>query len=549
MRTGLLIAAFLAALAPPAAVAADPAVVYQTQPVGRLLDEARAAANSMGGQRAVKEFNAEIKRALGEKGFDGVDINRPIVGYVDIPADPMNAVAVVALPVTGEKEFLAFCERWNNVKPKPLKGGLYEVPALGPGLKAVVRVTDGYAYIATGTSDPARVLDAKTLVPAATLYDPTETALMTGRVYFDRIPAEVRAKITDLSALMKASLLTLSADTGEAAKKALGEFVKLGTRYLELGKGAKEAAVRVTYDPEAGDLTAEATLTAVPGSPLANELAARKSKPHRFAALVTPDAVMASVARLPFFEPELREAAVIGLDRLRDEAKNGPAQPRAMFDEILKGLIRTVKTDEVDFAYVLRGPAKDGTFSGVVAVSFDDPSGVEKELKKVVEAELPPEFKDALKWDAAKAGGVSIHTLTLTKLGGFTAGVQRLFGEDATVAVAFAPKAVYVAVGPDAVATITAAMAAKPGDAPGLSSVVNPARMTKFMAATETQPGNAGKAARVWGTEDKLLSVMSLAVGGEKELKLKLGVNLKLYGRAALLGGAGVGPDDEPEAK
>ena len=102
MRTGILATALLVLFAPQLAIAADPAITFQTQPLGRLLDDLRATIHSVGGDDAVKSFNMEMKRSLGDKGFDGFDLNRPIVGFIDVPADPMDAVAVVAFPVTGE---------------------------------------------------------------------------------------------------------------------------------------------------------------------------------------------------------------------------------------------------------------------------------------------------------------------------------------------------------------------------------------------------------------------------------------------------------------
>ena len=533
MRTGLFLTAALALVAPPAA-AADPPVVYQTQPVGRVLDEARAAVNSMGGERAVKEFNAGIRQKLGEKGFDGLDLNRPLVGYVVVPADAKKSVAVVAIPVSGEKAFLDFCERWNKSKPKALKDGLYEVPPPGPETKAVMRVVDGYAYVATAASDPAAALDPKVLIPAGKLFDPTDTALMTGRVYFDRFPQELRDKAAEQLEEAKKGLAAFPfpADVGTAATKAYEQFAKLGTRYLDLSKGAKEAVARVRLDPDTGDAFAEASLVAVPGSPLDQLIAARKPSVNAFAGLVTPDAVGGFRLKLPLFDAEVREAATVGLEALRDQVKNNaPAQPKPLLDELLKGLIRTVKAGDVDLAGVLRGPSKDGTFTSVVALTFDDPSGVEKEAKKLIDAQLPPDFKDLLKWDAAKAGGVNVHTFEFTSLPGLGQQEMKLFGATGKVAFAFAPKAIYFAVGPDdeAAAAIKAALAQKPAEAPVFDILLNPARIGKLAGIVD--PQGAANAAKAIGTDDKLLSAVSLSIAGGKELTVKYGMNVKLFGR------------------
>jgi hypothetical protein len=547
MRTGLLAAALAVLLAPAAAPAADPPVVYQTQPIGRLLDDARAAVQIIAGEQAVKSFNDSIKSTLGEKGFDGLDITRPVVGYVDVPADPKDTVAVLALPVTGEKEFLDFCERWNKSKPKALKDGLYEVPALNPGLKAVVRVADGYAFIATGVAAPERAL-GKDLVPVAKLFDPLDTAHATGRVYFDRFPKELRDKAIEGLNQLKKELTAQLGNLGVAEKAILGPLFEMATRYIDLSKGAKEAVLRLTLDPGTGEVAAEFALTAAPGSPLDKVIAARKPTTNKFAGLLTPDAVAGFKTRLPFFNDEIRTASVEGLEELRKAAGNNlPAQPKALVDELLKGAIRTVKTGEFDIAVVMRGPDKNGVFTAVGAIAFEDPSGVEKEAKKLIEASAPQDFRDALKWDAEKVGGVSIHTLDISKMpGGGGREIKQLFGENATVAVAFAPKAVYAAIGPgdEAVKEVKAAMALKPVESPVLDVVLNPARLIKMIQAAGGDQA-AGEVAKALGTDDKQFSALSLSVAGGQELKVKFGINLKLMGRIGI-GGARSAPVPAP---
>ena len=121
-----------------------------------MLGDLRTAADFVGGEKAVKEFNASLKEKLGAKGFEGLDINQPIVGYVILAPKPEDITAVIVLPITGEKEFLALCDRANSVKHKDLGKGLYELPPLDPRYKARMRFSDGHAYIAYGAKpEPA----------------------------------------------------------------------------------------------------------------------------------------------------------------------------------------------------------------------------------------------------------------------------------------------------------------------------------------------------------------------------------------------------------
>ena len=158
MRTGLLAAALLL-LVPSAAQSAEPPlppIVFQTQPIGRIFDDLRAAADIVGGEKGVKALNEGLKKLLGEKGLEGLDISRPLVGYVVLAPKPQDITAVLAFPVTGEKEFLACQPRQQDkLKVDEKDKSLYHMPPLEPQYKALMRFKDRYAYIAYG-ADPRR---------------------------------------------------------------------------------------------------------------------------------------------------------------------------------------------------------------------------------------------------------------------------------------------------------------------------------------------------------------------------------------------------------
>jgi hypothetical protein len=530
MRTGLFVAAAAVLLAAPVvAPAADPPVVFQTQPVGKLLDDARAIATLLAGDAAAKELNDGIKKTFGEKGFDGLDLTRPIVGYFVVPADPEKSTVVVALPATGEKAFLDLCERFNKVPPKPLTGGLYELPPPNvgdPTVKAAMRFADGYAYLAAG-KDPTPALDPKALVPMAKLFDPAERAQLSGKVYFDRLPKELRAKLAQGIEEAKKQLaqqpIWLGPAVSDALKGASEELTKLGTRYLDQVKDADTLTARVNADPGTAEASVELALTGKPGTTLAKDIAARKPTTNRFTGLVTKDAAVGFRAQLPLFAPEVRKAAAIGLGSLQTAAANeAPPPVRKSLDELFKGLIRTVESGEFDLAGAMRGPDKNGTFTIVGAISFEDPKPLEKELKDL--ATNTPEVKDLVKFDVAKVGDVSIHEV---KVGGLLPPEpQRMFSGSASVAVAFAPKGVYIAFGADAVGAVKEALAAKGGPAPALDVVLNPARLAKVAVAGG---GNATDITNLFGSTDAPFTAGSLSIEGGKELRLRMTLSLRLF--------------------
>jgi hypothetical protein len=525
MRIGMLAAALVVMAAPSLSLAADPAIVYQTQPLGRLLDDFRAVVQSVGGDEPVKEINKEIERTLGKQGFNGFDLNQPIVGYLDIPADPSGAVAVICFPVTTEKDWLDFCERWTKSKPKALKDGLFEVPGPKPGVKAAMKIVNGYAYIAAGAKDPERVLDAKTIVPFAKIYDAADVSLLVGRIYFDRLPKELRGMAKQGLAQAKAPGI------GAQEMLILGPFVGLADRLLDLTDGAKDAALRVNVDVMSGEASAELTLTPISGSALEKTAAAMKPGLNRFAGIIGADAAAGIRLRLPLDVPSVQKSTVAMLEELQKQANNNAFPPmKAMVDELLKGFIRTVKTGEMDGAAVLRGPSKDGTFTACAALSFDDPSAFEKELKKAIDANAPPDFKDALKWDAEKVNGVSIHTIDISKMPGGERELKAVFGQNMMFAFSFAPKAAYAAIGPGAepVAAIKAAMAVKPVEAPALDLAYNGPKLLKLIDAVEPQAVQT--ATKMLGKQDKMTTLLGISATGGKDLKVKLAFNLKVFG-------------------
>ncbi|AWM40952.1 hypothetical protein GobsT_04650 [Gemmata obscuriglobus] len=540
MRYALALVA--AALVAPAALrAADPPITFQTQPLNRVLDDVRAAADLIGGERAVKGFNDKIKEEFGDKGFEGLDLSRPIAGYVQLAPKAADAVAVIAFPVTNEKDFVELCDRVLEFPPKSLGKGMYALPAIDPKHKARMKFADGYAYVAYGVN-PEPALDAKALVPLNKVIDPADQAIFASKFHFDRLTPEVKLAIPGVIAELRKELGLDGKDgpdvTGvtrvdnKLILPVIEQFEKMFTRYALLLGGGESAALRVGLDVAAGEFSVEATLKGKPDTLLATAIAARKPTGNKFAALLTPDTVAGFKTRLPFFNDELRTATVKGIEAAQKEA-GAPPIGKDLVDELFKGLIRTVKTGEVDVVGAVRGPNKTGDYDLVVAVAFDDPSALGKEFKKLVESGTVPIEGNRFKWDADKLGKVDIHTFKMPEGRDFFDFNKPFGDEKATLAFAFAPNGVFVVVGADPVPAMKAALAVKPVESPVLDVVLNPARMKKFV---DKAGGPGLEVERTLGTDDKLLSAASLDVTGGKELKVRFGLNLRVLPKAIFAG-------------
>lgn len=528
MRLTLVLA--LALLAPATALSADPPIVFQTMPIGRVLDDARTLINGAAGEKAVKSFNDAIKETFGEKGFEGLDLTRGVVGYAVIAPKLEQSATVIALPISNEKDFLDLCERANKQKPKPLPGGLYELPKSEFADKAVVRVVGDYAYLCSA-NDPAPYLDAKALVPANKLFDPNELALGCIKAYPDRLPKELKAAADAAIADGKMFLDNPPGGLGGQAllisKVFRNAFLKLGEQASAMSTQVQEVAVRVNLDHAASDLSTELRLTPKAGSLLSVLFAARGPSSNRFAGMFGPDTVAGLRFSLPLFTEDIRGVVATGLEEFKKmaAAQAGPAE-KPLAEEAISGLIRVAKAGDWDVAMVARGPDKTGSFTLAAAMSFEDGAALDKAFRAFVNANAPPGEKEKFKWDAAKVGDVSIHEYPLPGEANGT-WLKMFGGAKSSLAFAFGPKGVYVASGADAVGTMKDVLTAKPGPSPVFEASLNPSRVVKLVTATGEVAAGVQAEAMI-GKEDKLVSAMSWTVTGGKDLRVTMRMNSKI---------------------
>ena len=536
LRTVLALATALVSAG--AARAADPAVVVQVQPVGKSLSDFRTIAEKFGGKDALEKFNEAVAGKLGEKGFSGLDLTRPVVGYLVNPTDPEAMGGVVVVPVTDEKEFLAFLKR-TEIDAEAVKDekGLYalEMPEGGnPNGKPIrLRFVGANAYVGVNVEN-ADLAEAKLVAPEKlTVSGPP--ALIAVRQFIQKYPKDALEKNKESMKQVTDAIANLPVP--DQLKEGFGSLMKLSQRMSEQQiKEGDTYDMRVNLDPRSYDLTLDIALKALPGTPLAKDLAARKATTNRFAGLTTPDTITGFATRLPLFSQEIRKLVVDGLKEAKKfQEDNIPEPAKAIADEAFAGLLRTVESGDFDLGFALDGPTKDDVYGFTLAVSFEDASGVEKELRAALK-NLPAEAAGFVKLDAAKAGGVSIHTAAV---GGFLPPDQKkLFGDSAELAFAFGPKGVYAALGTDAVAKVKAAVAAKPAAAPVLKVVTNGKRLLKFVEQSGKEI--PAEQAAMFDKEDKQTTAMTLSVEGGDTLAVKFTVRLTPF---FLAGAAGAKKD------
>jgi hypothetical protein len=555
-----------AAPAPAAKVAeGGPPLVLQAAPISQLLDDLKAVAKIVGGEQegaqAVEHITQVINGKLGEKGFAGIDTKKPAAAFLYIPdkldiagkkpqeIDPEGVLRKfkggLAIPITKPDEFKDFVARLfdGHVTLEPVAGkdGLFKMdnPQDPAPFPIRLRYLADHAYVGINMSDDD--MEAKTLPAVDSLVNPKETAQFALRFFPDRYPPGLMKEATDA---VDAALADLKKQIGDAprlgvAEKALESYVKLARRYSDqLMKESNEMGYRVLVEKETAVAAFEFYIVPKKGTSLAKDVADRKPGTNKFAGLVAPDAAAGATLQLPLFAEEIKEILVGLIDEGKKQAKDKvppPGQP--VVEELLDGLARTVKTGEFDVAAALTGPDKDGHFTAVAAIAYEDAGKLEKALRDALK-DAPKEVKDAIQLDAAKAGDVSIHKITPPEEP--PPEVGKVFGATSIYA-AFGPKGIYVAFGTEALDALKKALAAKPGPALPLDVKVNPKKLQAVVTAAGGE--QAGQMfAKVIGTEDKMNSVAFVSVSGGESLRVRFGMSLKFLPRATAARAGAAGP-------
>jgi len=517
-----------------------PLFTGQSQPLGKILNDIKTAANAVGGRKAVNQIDESIKEKLGEKGFLGLDLNRRIVGYAHLSDEPEKSSGVILVPITSEADFKDFLIRLSSddgeaqleLRAVDNHPGLYLVVSKDADNDVPIRLRfhDRTAYF--GFNVPDAAMAASKLLPAGQLIRATDDSFFSYEMHLSRYPQALKARnleqIKELGGML--DVAPLPAGAKRAAEELLAMLKRMSLAVLD---EADVAAYRFRFDPERVEAVIETALIPKPGTPLAKEITARKPTENRFASLIGKDTVTGFVTRLPLFAPEIRKAIELGLEEgVNLAAASIPDEFQPLVEEIRATLTRTVKTGQFDLAASLNGPDSAGLYSVAVGVSLEETAKLEKILRELFnkyKADQPA--LNFLKLDVARVGPTSIHELPAGPF--LPPDGQSVFGKPSSLYFAFAPKGLYLTFGPKALETIKAAIAAEPSPARVLDIQMNPARMAKLIQQLNPAAGMATD--KILDAHDQLISAVYLNVMGGTELRIQIGLNLKSFLKYAMI--------------
>jgi hypothetical protein len=307
---------------------------------------------------------------------------------------------------------------------------------------------------------------------------------------------------------------------------------------LSVDQAAKRAFLDVAY-------------TAVPGSKLAEEVAAQSSATTNFAGFIQPDAAMTMS-----FASKLAGTDEAQLDQMVEtlRAKAGEAVDE---EEELKSDESKVAMKEAinDFIDVLKATLASGVMDGgavlnlkpdaltlVAGGAVGDPAKVEAGLKKLAEVSKSEDLElPEIQWNAQEYGDVKFHVMAKDTVDDDEP-TQALFGPRAEVAVGIGPNAVYFAMGKnwlDAVKKVIDDSAANPGKA------VSPLEMKLALTPViETAKAHADEDEKE--NLESIFEMLSNDAEGRDKISVTLtpienGVKFRIEGEEGVLRAAGMG--------
>lgn len=513
--------------------ASGPPVTFQLAPGKKLISDVTKIVNFVAGEGFGGLIDGQIKGKLGEKGFTGLDMTKPVVGWLNLPnkaikdlEDAKDFNGVVAIPVTGEQDFKDFLVRLSpendplTLEPVAGNTGLYVVKTNDGEAPIPIRARfhDGHFFV--GINAPDSVLDVKNLPLVKSLVIPDDPGMLLIRIFTSRYPEKMMDQSSQLEDL-KQQLENLPA-YGEFARSLMDSYVAMMNRMSAQMKNTEESGFRVVLDEKSAEIAMESYAIPKAGSTYAAEIAAVKPTMNRFGSLVSDQTAVGGMVQLPIFAPELRDIINKLIAEGEKNIDEGEEFIQPVMRELLTGIKRTIKADAIDFAATVNESKTAGKFNAIAAVTFDDATGLEKALKAAMK-NAPKDVVDHVKFDVDTIDKVSVHRVTSEE--GEANAAKQIFGA-AEFYFAFGPKGIYFAMGPDWKESLQAAMTAKAVPAKVFEIAGSPMRLGSFITAVNEDAGSM--IAPALGKDERRVSILSISYEGGSTMKMRMAMNLKV---------------------
>jgi hypothetical protein len=509
----------LAALPAPARPAeekkpAEPGFVIRVQSIDDLTHNFRYLAGLVGREEEAKQIEGWLKaKAGGPKGLEGIDAKRPLAVYGYFDEGGVEKTSAVALiPIADEKAFLGLIENLD-AKAEKDKDGVYEVKNSDLPVPVYFRFAHRYAYATALNKD---ALDKDRLLLPGVVLPPGKVPVLSVTVRIEQIPEKVRdLAVSQVEAQLDAAREEKKEDETPAQHRVKGEILGVIKKYtVSVIKEGGHVALRLDVDEKSKELSAELAVTGKEGTALARDIAALGQRKSLVAGLVGPDSVLNFTLNLPNDDKFAAAMQEVLKDAVRrDIAKEENKEKKEQAEKLFKAFEPAIVFTDADWAIDLRGPKPSGTYTLVSAMKVANGATAEKALRDAI-AQLPEKERAQFKLDAAKAGDVAIHSLTMKSS---DEGFKKAFG-DGPIYLAIRSDAAFAVAGEGALETLKEALKVEPKVSQPLQFEVSVGRVAEAMAKEQPQaPKAAGKAFGKGKDDDKIR--VSLEAGHELKVR------------------------------
>jgi hypothetical protein len=462
-----LMAISVAAL-PARAADAAPTLVVRVKAIDGLIADAKYLAGLTGHSEQADQFEKMLPAFLGPKGLagTGLDTARPWGLYATLDPQIPNSPVVVLIPVADENAFVASLNMFagyvpgGNVTIAKGDDGVYTVSSPAAPVQAYFTIADRYAYITAMQKDS---IAAGKRLSAAKLLPPDDRTVVGVALHLDTIDPQFKqialGQFENQVAAVKEQKNKAETAVQTKLKSDVIDYVAGQVRSLMTDGQAVE--FQLLLDRKTDDISAQLSLTAKPGSPLAKQIAAEGRQTSRFGPLNA--AAVQGALKVAVPEP-LRAALSEAIDEgfKQEQERQKDAMKKTLAQRIFGVLSPTLKAGELDIFAGFVGPNAEGKYTLAGGIKVKDSPKVEQLVRDLVPIIPDPKAKEAIAFDAETSGDVKVHKVTPYDL---DAEGTRLFGTSATARVAFPTDAVVIAFGVDSANVLKQILgsAGKPG--------------------------------------------------------------------------------------
>jgi hypothetical protein len=404
------------------------------------------------------------------KGPNAIDKTKPW-GLI-VQTDGAGFLPVVCIPVVKPDDLIEVATNFGAEK-KAAGGGVQEL-AFANGKSIYVKVENGWAFVAQSSG----TLEQLPEDPQSILAKQAAGYLLTVHVSVKDVPEMYRQfAIQAMQAGMQQQLVKKDDESDEQfesrqqmAQAQIEQVERMINEFDSLTIGwAADATAQRTY--------LDFSYVFRPDSKMAQQIAAYGKPQTNFAGFYQPDAA-GTVTFATQSDPKLIAEDLAKMEQMYNSAREqinrkidtsdkvtddeARAALKSAVSDFFDALVATIKTGQMDGGGALQLSADSLTV--VAAAHVADTAKVESALKQVeTAAKKSPDFP-GIKWNAAKHGGVTFHTMKVP-VPEDKKSPRQLLGSELDVAIGIGPQAVYLAAGKDNIQAVSQAIDASAKEA------------------------------------------------------------------------------------